>query len=139
MHTVRAVTAGKQARRVHTGLSDLAWLRIKRACECLSAPAQFDCFLLSGPLQQPLECQPPIPVVQADVSIPMAHLCATNAGSAKLCASAAHALQTFRQSEVVREAGPAFANFRASATKPHPQPDHGTSRAAVFLINGDTR
>lgn len=139
MHTVRAVVAGKQARRAHTGLPDLERPRIDRACECLSAPARFDCHLLSGRLPQPLESQPPIPVVQADVSIPTAHLSATDDCTAKVCAGAAHALKTVRQSEVVREAGPAFANFGASVKKPHPQPGHGTSRAAVFLINGDTR
>jgi hypothetical protein len=98
--------AGKQARRAHTGLSDLEWPRIDRACECLSAPTEWGCYLLSGRLQQPLESQPPIPVVQADVSIPITHLSATDACSAQVCAGAAHALQTFRQSELVREAGP---------------------------------
>jgi len=132
MHTVRAVMAGNQARRVHTGLSDLAWPRINRACECLSAPVKFDCYLLSGRLQQPLESQPPIPVVQPGVSIPMTHLWATDAGRAKPCASAAHALQTFRQSEVVREAGPAFANSGASARKPHPQPTTAPRAPRLF-------
>ncbi|MEW9584981.1 hypothetical protein [Paraburkholderia sp. DGU8] len=132
MHTVRAVVAGKQARRAYTGLPDLERPRLDGAGECLSASARFGCYLLSGRPQQPLESQSPIAVVQATLLFPTAHLPATDDCTAKVCAGAAHALQTFRQSEVVREAGPAFAHSGDRAKKPQPQPDHGPHAPRFF-------